>query len=297
VRDKRTPDFAAASDALENTRRTMERNARTRMPTSDSPIERANEHSEAGDPAVCRKASNGSRYWLANLVFVAPTRYGAIILDLGRNRYLGIGQVETFALERVVEDWPARSSDSLAPSRHIAEKELIDSLASSGIIRLGPRMPRAIPQAAVHLDGELVAIGDEIDAAASIHLGHIVFFVYTLIASYFALRFQPIASVIQSVHAHRLAAIRGGYDFDLRRASEFVSIFRRIRPYVFVAGGNCLLHALTLVRFLAHYNQFPHLVLGVKVDPWGAHSWVQYGNFLLDTNPEKVCGFTAILAV
>jgi transglutaminase superfamily protein len=274
----------------------MERNARTRTPTPDSPIERANEHSEFRTP-VRSEASNGSRYWLANLVFVARTRHGAIILDLGRNRYLGIGQAETLALERVVEDWPAQSSGSHAPSRHVAEKELIDSLSSSGIIRHGPRTPRAIPQTSVQLDGELVAIGDEIDAAASVHLGHIVCFAHSLIASYLALRFQPIASVIQSVHAHRLAAIRSGNDFDWRRASEFVSIFRRIRPYAFVAGGHCLLHALTLVRFLAHYNQFPHLVLGVKVDPWGAHSWVQYGNFLLDTNPEKVCGFTAILAV
>jgi hypothetical protein len=274
----------------------MERNARTRTLISDSPIERANEHSEFWTP-VRREACNGSRYWLANLVFVARTRHGAIILDLGRNRYLGIGQAETLALERVVEDWPARSSGSHAPSRHVAEKELIDSLSSSGIIRHGPRAPRAIPQTSVQLDGELVAIGDEIDGAASVHLGHIVCFAHSLIASYLALRFQPIASVIQSVHAHRLAAIRSGNDFDWRRASEFVSIFRRIRPYAFVAGGHCLLHALTLVRFLAHYNQFPHLVLGVKVDPWGAHSWVQFGNFLLDTNPEKVCGFTAILAV
>jgi transglutaminase superfamily protein len=274
----------------------MERNARTRMPTSDCPIERANGHSESRAP-VCREATNGSRYWLENHVFVAPTRHGAILLDLARNRYLGVGQAETFALERIVEDWPTRSSDSFSPSRHIAEKEMIDSLLSSGIIRLGPRPLRVIPQASVHLDGDLVAIGDEIDAAATVLLGHIATFVYALIASYLALRFQSIAAIIQRVHTRRLAATLSGHDFNWRRASDLVSIFRRIRPFAFVAAGHCLLHALTLVRFLAHYNEFPQLVLGVKVDPWGAHSWVQHGNFLLDTNPEKVCGFTAILSV
>jgi hypothetical protein len=264
--------------------------------TLDFSAEHACENAESATHAVCTKAPTSTRYWLGSLVFVARTRHGAILLDLTRNRYLAIGQAETLALERVVADWPARSSDSFAPSRHIAEKELIDSLSSSGIIRPGPRPPRLIPQASVHLDGELVAIGDEIDAAATVHLGHIVFFVYALIASYLALRFQPIASVLQSIHTHRLTSIRGGKDFDWRRASELVSIFRQIRPYAFIAGGHCLLHALTLVRFLAHYNEFPQLVLGVKVDPWGAHSWVQHGDFLLDTNPEKVCGFTAILA-
>jgi hypothetical protein len=230
-------------------------------------------------------------------VFVARTRHGAILLDLNRNRYLGVGPAETKVLERVVEDWPARSSDFLTPSVHVGEKELIDSFSSSGIIRLGPHEPRSIPQASVRLDGELVAIGDEIDAAASVHVGHVVFFIYALITSSLALRFRSIASIILSIHARRVVAVRNGHDFDWRRASELVSIFRLIRPYVFIAGGNCLLHALTLVRFLAHYNEFPQLVLGVKVDPWGAHSWVQHGNYLLDTNPEKVCDFTAILAV
>jgi hypothetical protein len=242
------------------------------------------------------EASNSSRYWLENLVFVAPTRHGAILLDLNRNRYLGVGRAETQALERMIEDWPIQASALFMPSRPIAEKELIDSFLSRGIIRSGPHKSRAIPQTSVRLDGELVAIGDEIDSPASVCISHVLFFFYALVASHLALRFQPIASVVQRVHARRAAAIRNGHDFDWRRASELVSIFRRIRPYVFVAGGHCLLHALTLVHFLAHYNEFPQLVLGVKVDPWGAHSWVQYGNFLLDTNPEKVCGFTAILA-
>jgi hypothetical protein len=242
------------------------------------------------------EASNGSCYWLANLVFVAPTRHGAILLDLNRNRYLGVGRAETQALERMIEDWPTQATDLFKPSRRIAEKELIDSFLNREIVRFGPHEPRVIQQTSIRLDGELVAIGDEIDSPASVRIRHVLFFLYALIASRVALRFQPIASVIQRVHARRAAAIRNGHDFDWRRASELVSIFRRIRPYVFVAGGHCLLHALTLVRFLAHYNEFPQLVLGVKVDPWGAHSWVQHGNFLLDTNPEKVCGFAAILA-
>jgi hypothetical protein len=231
-------------------------------------------------------------------VFVARTRHGAVILDLNSDRYLGVGPAETQVLERMVEDWPARPANSIESLRlTIAERELIDALSSSGIIRPGTRKTSTLPQLSVRLDGELVAIGDEIDAAAKVKIGHIAFFFYALIAISLSLRFRSISSLIQNVHRRRAAGIRNDHDFDWRRASEFVSIFRRIRPYAFIAGGHCLLHTLTLVRFLAHYNQFPRLVLGVKVDPWGAHSWVQHGNFLLDTNPEKVCGFTPILAV
>jgi hypothetical protein len=238
------------------------------------------------------------RYWLANHVFVARTRHGAVILNLTRNKYLSVGPAESQALESLVEDWPPRTANSIKPpDLAVAEKELIDALMGRGIIRPGTHKTSSIPQFSVRLDGELVAIGDEIDALASVRIGHIVFFFYALIGSSLALRFRSIASLIENVRTRRAAGICNGHDFDWRRASEFVSIFRRIRPYVFIAGGNCLLHALTLVRFLAHYHQFPHLVLGVKVDPWGAHSWAQYGNFLLDTNPEKVCAFTPILAI
>ncbi|HEX3950284.1 MAG TPA: lasso peptide biosynthesis B2 protein [Steroidobacteraceae bacterium] len=274
----------------------MKRNARLHIPICASATERANERSECATPEGSAKASSSSRYRLANFVFVAQTRRGAILLDLRRNRYLGIGQAEARELERVVEDWPARSSDLSPPSQPIAQQELIDSFSSRGIVRLGPHEPRAIPQASIRLDGELVAMGDEIDSGARTSIGHAAVFFYALISSLLMLRFQPIASVIQRIHMRRTAAICNGYDFDWRRTSELVSIFRRMRPYAFVAGGHCLLHALTLVRFLAHYNEFPRLVLGVKVDPWGAHSWVQHGNYLLDTNPEKVCGFTVILA-
>jgi hypothetical protein len=276
----------------------MECNIEHHASPSESTAPPADEHSGSSSPAVSCKVSNSHRYWLANLVFVARTRHGAVILDLNRNRYLGVGPAETQALERLVEDWPARSANVLKPShRFIVEKELIDSLSSRGIIRLGTRKTSSIPPLSVRLDGELVAIGDEIDAAASVQIGHVVFFLYALIANFLALRFLSISSLIQNVHARRAAGIRDSYDFDWRRASEFVSIFRRIRPYAFIAGGHCLLHALTLVRFLAHYDQYPQLVFGVKVDPWSAHSWVQQGNFLLDTNPEKVCGFTPILAI
>jgi hypothetical protein len=275
----------------------MERNIQTCISTLDAAIQRANECSDCATPAACRKAPNGSRYWLANLVFVAQTRHGAILLDLSSNRFLGVAQAETLVLQRVIEDWPARSSDFSMRSRPIAEKMLIHSLSSRGLIRFGQREPREIPHTSVRLDGELIAIGDEIDTDVRVSIGHVVLFFYSFIASFLALRFRAMAAVIRGIHARRSAAIHNVDEFDWRSASNLVSIFRRIRPYAFVASGHCLLHALTLVRFLAHYDVFPELVLGVKVDPWGAHSWVQHGNLLLDTNPEKVCGFTVILAV
>jgi hypothetical protein len=37
--------------------------------------------------------------------------------------------------------------------------------------------------------------------------------------------------------------------------------------------------------------------MGVKVNPWAAHSWVQSGEYVLDGTPEQVRFFTPILVV
>ena len=63
------------------------------------------------------------------------------------------------------------------------------------------------------------------------------------------------------------------------------------------AEGYCLLHALTLVKFLRCYGCYPEWVIGVAAQPFGAHAWVQWHHYLLDTNPEKVCRYTPILVV
>jgi hypothetical protein len=79
--------------------------------------------------------------------------------------------------------------------------------------------------------------------------------------------------------------------------AKTVDLFRQLRPFVFAAEGRCLLHALTLVNFLASYGLYPDWVIGVATQPWDAHSWVQWGNCLLDSNPEKVCKYTPIMVV
>jgi hypothetical protein len=35
--------------------------------------------------------------------------------------------------------------------------------------------------------------------------------------------------------------------------------------------------------------------MGVRIEPWAAHSWVQAGEYVLDGTPEQVRFFTPIL--
>jgi hypothetical protein len=145
--------------------------------------------------------------------------------------------------------------------------------------------------------GEWVSVGDEFEVRGRIMPRDIKNFVSAYCWARCSLAWQPFAVVVDKVRTRKIRGAGGINGCDPRRTAAMVDIFRRLRPFVFAAEGRCLLHALTLVRFLSQYDFHPEWVIGVTTQPWGAHSWVQWGSFLLDSNPEKVCGYTPIMVV
>jgi hypothetical protein len=235
------------------------------------------------------------------LVFASATRHGIVFLDLMRNRYSGISCSDALVLSRYVADiplletwWGERDGSSDANS---SESALLGSLLAAGILTLKLAEKREIVSTQIPLDGALTSIGDEITGHASIGIWQLVVFLRCLIWSAASLRLLPFRHVIRHVHRRRLAALAIGYNFNLARASDLVATFRGIRPFFFLPKDRCLLHALTLINYLAHHNEFPVLVFGVTTGPWGAHAWVQHQHFLLDCNPEDVCHLEQVLGV
>jgi hypothetical protein len=147
------------------------------------------------------------------------------------------------------------------------------------------------------LEGDLASVGDEIVARMPVRPAHVFSFLFSLLSAFFSLRFLPFNFTVKVVHKRKARAIAKGYYFDAYRAAQLTFVFRRLRPYFFSANGHCIIHALALVNFMATYGEFPSWVLGVRTEPWGAHSWVQHENFLFDTNPAKVCPYDPLLSV
>ncbi len=240
-------------------------------------------------------------YCLAPLVFVSATRHGVVFLDIKRNRYSAIGYPDALKLAEhldgipILEAW--RTEPTSACNTSCDDSGLMNSLLSADVVTLTPRAKCEIVSTQIPLDGVLTSIGDEITATPSIGLWQIATFLYCLVWSTISLRLLPFRCVVRGVHRRRHAALKIGYKFNLSRASELVATFRGIRPYFFLPKDNCLLHALTLVKYLAHHAEYPVLVFGIKTDPWSAHAWVQNERYLLDCNPEKVCHLEQILGV
>jgi hypothetical protein len=239
-------------------------------------------------------------YSLAPFIFLCPTRAGVVLLDLKRNRYLGLSCTDALVLSKSVNGFPKVGQWIDCEAGASAGKSptiLLDSLLADGIVTSGPAGSNEVISTEIRLHGSLVSIGEEIIEKCRVRPTHLVNFLVCLLSSAASLRCIPLRYIVRRVYRRRSRAIASGYTPNLSHVSELVDAFRSIRPYFFLAKDHCLLHALTLVHYLACYDEFPLWVFGVATDPWAAHSWVQYDEFLLDCNPEQVCSLEPILAI
>ncbi|MBN9145675.1 MULTISPECIES: lasso peptide biosynthesis B2 protein [unclassified Novosphingobium] len=75
-------------------------------------------------------------------------------------------------------------------------------------------------------------------------------------------------------------------------ASAFEATSRFLRSH-----DKCLSRSLALARCLAAHNLPGDLVIGVKLRPFAAHSWVQSGPWLVNDRIDMIRAYTPIMAV
>jgi len=147
------------------------------------------------------------------------------------------------------------------------------------------------------MKGDWISVGDELEVNRAVTWRHCADFASAYLWARCSLAWRPFIATVEEVRMRKTSGTLGKQGWHILEVAGMVDVFRRLRPLLFAAEGRCLLHALTLIRFLSKYEFYPEWAIGVTTQPWGAHSWVQWGNYLLDTNPEKVCAYTPILVV
>jgi hypothetical protein len=251
------------------------------------------------DQSLTIRSPDNPQFWIARHVHVCVTPDGSVVLDLKRDKYLGFGREQTEILSTAVNSWPFPSWPC-DPDRLDwgAARLLCESLQKDGMLTIECEPRNLINRAPiVDMKAELISVGDEVEIAGRVRVGHVTQFFGSYLWARCSLAHRSFLSIVEAIRSRKASRAGADYAYDIFRLAKMVDIFRQLRPYVFAAEGRCLLHALTLIRFLSRYDFYPEWVIGVVTQPWGAHSWVQRGNFLLDTNPEKVCQYTPILVV
>lgn len=236
-------------------------------------------------------------YFLPPHVRVCKTATGAVVLDLKRNRYFSVGKKEAYTLCALGPDSSREAGDIMDSQEALtsqAVKRVADHLVKVGLLDAQASTDPPIAPGEIELNGQLTSIGHEINRSTRMNLGHACNFLRACTWARRAIRSRTLYCVAGEISAGKC---RQPGSFDTQRAVELVCIFRRLRPFAFTAKDQCLFHALALTRFLSFYQVFPTWVIGVRARPWAAHSWVQQGSLLLDSNPEHVCDYTPILTV
>jgi hypothetical protein len=241
--------------------------------------------------------NENKEFWMPRHTRVCVTATGAVLLDLKRNRYFGLGNREARSLSTLATNWSDASMSagpSLEPMQPEDAARLADAFIKAGFLTSHAPSEPGPSFAVVDSGVTLTSVGYELSAAPRLHLHHMLAFLRACIWAKRAVDSRLLYSIACEV-AESKARIT--HDIDLQHTVELVSVFRRLRPYAFSAKDQCLFHALALLKFLAHYNIHPTWVIAVRPTPWAAHSWLQLGTLVLDCTPEEISGYTPILAI
>src|SRR5688572_15225986 len=108
---------------------------------------------------------------------VCVTATGAVLLDLKRNRYFGLGYREARSLSTLAANWSAASMSSgrtLEPMLPDDAARLADALVKAGFLTAVAPTEPGPPIASIDSTATLTSVGYELAAAPPLHLHHIV---------------------------------------------------------------------------------------------------------------------------
>jgi hypothetical protein len=234
-------------------------------------------------------------WWLAPHVRACECDGQVILLDLLHGQYLGIGGRQLPALAAAIHGWPCPPQ---AGHPHLAAADigaLTRRLQTKGLLSGHPveRQPAAV------LEDAALTLEVEVDARnTGISARHLCRLLHSATATAVWLRLRSLLWIVKTVAARRerlQQRLRCPTPPDEMRNA--VAAFDRLRPLAFSARDRCLHDSLTLVGFLAHEGVLAHWVVGVRTQPFAAHSWVQSGSHVLNDLPEHVRRYRPILVV
>jgi hypothetical protein len=265
-----------------------------------------------------------ARLRLADHVRACHSDGQVILLDLRRNRYLGVGGPQLGALADIIDGWPrmparpgastdapidASISASTNASINASINAPVDPAGIDALTR--PLLARGLltaPSAGPtqQRDGRTDVLDDALrpldveDAMDAVVIGprRLCRILRSVAIAAMWLRLRSLHAIADGIAARRE---RLGPEHpttlsrDMLRTS--VAAYEKVRPLVFTARDRCLHDSLALVHFLAGEGVFARWVIGVQTRPFGAHAWVQTGATVVNDHPDRVRRFRPILVV
>ncbi len=210
-----------------------------------------------------------------------------VLLDLKRNRYLGVPQRPWNLVMRAIGGADADGQNDIAG-------KLAAPLLQQGFLTSAPAQTAAEPDQ-VALPSPLAYL-DARDSAPDMRITfrRLSNFLLATALAWLWMKCYTMHSIARRVRDKRQS--HEAHDRN-ERLLNAVAVFERLRPLAFTSRDRCLYDSLALVNFLAREGLTARWVVGVTAQPFRAHSWVQDGGLVLNDVHENVRRFSPILVV
>lgn len=233
---------------------------------------------------------------LASHIHCCSTKSQVVLLDLKRNKYLGLSGEDANALAGWIVDFPACEQSSRIDDDSGADvTELLQDMSNAGMLSSagggGSSYPPAVvgPPTAALIDG-YTAVTTRITAK------DLVCFTTAALTTKLLLRRTPLHRIAQRLRLRR-SRRQSAAAPDVERLQYLVAGFKKMRTFAFTANNECLFDSLALSEFLSLYGLFPYWVFGVTANPFAAHCWLQHDGVVVNDSPEHVGRFTPIMSI
>lgn len=231
-------------------------------------------------------------YRLADHVRACHVDGQVILLDLLRNKYIGVGGSLLAALSCRVADWPAIGGPNRDAAADLEVDRWISSMHEQGMLATTAtatqdRLELAEPDQSIFACEPPARTGVQWRRTANI-------FRAAVIVGHW-LRRHPLLTIARHIRGLRPAIKLDLPDACQGNLQDAVSWYLSTRPFLMTSHDECLRDSLTLLRFLATEHLYPRWVIGVRTRPFSAHSWVQQGGLVLNDVHENVRRYTPIL--
>lgn len=219
--------------------------------------------------------------------YAAEIAGALVFLDLERDSYIYVAPEDAAEILPRLGGKIGRGREDV--ERSGSEGSIVDELKLAGLVTDdGTGRPfRPIVYDSV-MDEQPRLIGED---RPRVRPGHVWNFVRSVLLARAMLAWLPLHRVVAFVKRRGPpAGAAPSYS-----AAQLTEIYRRLRPLLFTRTDRCLLDSLSLIQFLRRYRVRAHWRFGVRLEPFGAHAWVQDERTVFDDMAANIHRFTVIL--
>lgn len=240
---------------------------------------------------VAHASTHSTIYYLAAHVCACELPEGAVFLDLRSSAYFAMDAQCLPSLRRMIGNWHQSVALTHSETPGLQDVQLIDALCTRGFINGTASAPAfsstSIPPTTTCTPNWTLRAS----------LRATVSMLFRVCATYATttalLRSRHLALLLSQLHRRQGVRPSSGVSHD--DLQSIISLFAKLRLWLYTARDNCLLDSIVLTSVLRRYRIDARLHIGVALMPFSAHAWVQLGCCVLDDSVDHVRGYTPIL--